>query len=343
MPEVGFDQPQKIESKRALAEKKLGFFPLDEINKDDKGQIRIIEGLNGPIAFSSSKGIRYKDFNEDIQYLNTWSNFFASIDGMGGMGEPGAGRKAAFILAEEIQKGINKGQEMKQIHLNAHFQLKRNGVGEGGACFLTAQIKGRTLEIHQAGDVRAVVIKKNGQILETKDECLPHQKHTVYNCLQGDYLGKMTTEEFPLEEGDRVVIASDGVWDNFYLEKDSPQRESTENLVKLIKNQPLKAAANIITNWLKIKMSSPEGKPDNYNFIIYDFVKPPRKNLTLAEAENLREVLLSFDRITGLQGSKQFFSPEALKSVVKRFFTGELTANHLTRSEGLREKILQLA
>ena len=341
MPEIGLDQPQKNNEK--VLKEKLLFTSFDEINKDEKGQIRFIEGLNGPIAFSSSKGIRYKPINEDVQYLNTWSNFFASIDGMGGAGKEGSGLKAASILAEEMKKGLNKGENIKNIHLNAHHQMAKDHLNEGGACFLTAQIKNDVLETNQAGDVRAIIIKKNGGIYETKDECLPQKRNIVYNCLQGNRLGEITSCKFPLNPGDRIVIASDGVWDNFYYTKNSSQKESTENLVKLIKNQPLKAAVNMLTNWLKIKMFSKEGKPDNYNFIIYDFVKPARYNLNLRNAQNIREILLSFDRHKGIQGSSQFYPAEQLKIIIKRFFNGELNKNHLTRNEGLREKVLQLA
>ncbi len=341
MAEVGFDQLKK--NREVSFKEMLLFSPLDEINKDETGQIRFVEGLNGPIAFLSSKGINYKPFNEDIQYLNNWSNFFASIDGMGGMGKEGSGRKAAFILAEEMKKGTNESQNIKKIHLKAHYQMRANHLGEGGVCYLTAQIKNNTLETNQAGDVRAVIIKKNGQIFETQDECLPNKKNTVYNYIQGNSLGKITSHKFPLEVGDRLVIASDGVWDNFYSSKNSLQEESTKNLASLIKDKSIREAINLLNHYLKNRMSSGKGKPDNYNLIIYDFVKPTRGNLNLNNAQNIRELLLSFDHLKGIQGSSQYYSPEQLKSIVKRFFNGELTKNHLTRSGDLREKVLQLS
>ncbi len=341
MAKLGFDKSKKITE--SFSRERLLFSTLDEINQDETGQLRFIEGLNGPIAFSSSKGYRYKSFNEDLQYINTWSNFFVSIDGMGGMGKEGDGKKAALIFAQEIKKGLDRGEEISEIHKKAHLQMKEKQIEDGGVCFLAARIKNNFLETFQAGDVRAVIIKKNGKFYETKDECLSYKKNVVYNCLQGNNPGEITYQKFPLDVGDRIVIASDGVWDNFYYAKDSPQKESTAMVVKLIKNENIKAAANMLKNFLRVNMSSSHGKPDNYNFIIYDYLKPPSRHLNLRDAQNIRELILSLDKAKGIQGSQQYYPSEVLKSIIKRFFNGELTEKYLTRSEGLREKVLKLA
>jgi len=68
-----------------------------------------------------------------------------------------------------------------------------------------------------------------------------------------------------LSEGDRIIAASDGLWDNF------PSQE----VYRLVKGKSPQEAMAILNKKVKRAMAS-GGKRDNLNIIIYDF-RPDEK------------------------------------------------------------------
>jgi len=63
-----------------------------------------------------------------------------------------------------------------------------------------------------------------------------------------------------LSEGDRIIAASDGLWDNF----------SSQEVYRLVKGKSSQEAMAILNKKVKRAMAS-GGKRDNLNIIIYDF------------------------------------------------------------------------
>lgn len=239
------------------------FDDVDEISSNRLDDPKIIKGQNGQIAYGTDEGVG-KPVNEDAIVINTQANAFAVIDGIGG---EGMGEKAAGILAEEIQKGLEEATDYRAIQKNAHLRMKDEGIGSGGACYVLAKIEGQKLKIAQAGDVRLVVIDKDDNLkFGTVDENQAEKgkRNVVTNYVGGDEPGETTACETTLDEGDRIIIASDGLWDNL----------ESQQVANLTEDQPIEVAIRQLNKTAKDRMQK-GGKPDNISVMIahFDHVK----------------------------------------------------------------------
>jgi len=163
--------------------------------------------------------------------------------------------------------GIGEDQSFKEIQHQAHLAMRKKG--QGGTCYVAGKIietdSGAVLEVAQAGDSRLVVLDEEGIKLTTKDENNPRKKSEVTNFVSYGYQGRTTTHRFRLEPGDRIIAASDGLWDNF----------SSEEVYRLTREKSPQEAMAVLNKRLRTVMIS-GGKPDNLNIIIYDF-RPEEK------------------------------------------------------------------
>jgi len=223
-----------------------------------------LETRNGWIVAGTDEGVGYKRVNEDGIAINTEKEAFVSIDGVGGKS---GGREAKDILSEAFLVGIKDDRSFRDIQRQAHLAMKERG--QGAACYVAGRIvedyKGAVLEVAQAGDERLVVLDERGIKFATKDENNPKKKNKVFNFVGYNYQGKTTVYRLRLSEGDRIIAASDGLWDNF------PSQE----VYRLVKGKSPQEAMAILNKKVKRAMAS-GGKRDNLNIIIYDF-RPDEK------------------------------------------------------------------
>lgn len=243
--------------------------PVDEIASNRLDAPKVVQGKHGRIAYGTDEGIAKRldkpNRNEDAVVINTEANAFASIDGMGGTAR---GQRAAQILAEEIQKGFRDGIDPETIQVMAHRRMEAEGMYESGACYVSGKITGNRLDIAQAGDVRLIIIGRDGKVrFATRDEGIGA---VVSNAVQGHSAGKTTRSSCELQPGDRIIAASDGLWDNL----------SSEQVASMIDGRSSEDAIMILNEATRKKMKdraagrSNEGKPDNMNIIIYDYENP---------------------------------------------------------------------
>ena len=249
------------EATAEITKSRVSYNPIDEIPRNRLDTPRVVKGRNGKIAFGTDEGIGYKPVNEDAIFINTKANVFASIDGMGGMGK---GDRAAQILAQEIQRGVRGRSSIQRIISGASNRMAKEGVGKGGACYIVGHIGENILNIYQAGDVKLIVVGRMGNVrFETEDEGMGSK---VFNCVQGTNAGEITKSKVRLNIGDRIVVASDGLWDNY----------SPKQIAGYVHNKEIKQAISGINRSVKDLMKSRRGKPDNINIIIYDFERSTR-------------------------------------------------------------------
>ena len=224
-----------------------------------------IKTKNGRIVAGTDEGVGYKDVNEDGVAINTVKEAFICIDGIGGYG---GGQEAKNILSEAFLAGVRDGYSFEEIQHKAHLAMRERGFG--GACYVAGRItedrEGAVLEVAQAGDVRLVVLGEKGVKSATQDENNPQKKNMVFNFVSHDYQGKTTTCRFVLKEGDRIIAASDGLWDNL----------TSQNVYSLVKGKSPREAMAVLNKRVKKAMAS-DGKPDNLSIVIYDF-RPEEKN-----------------------------------------------------------------
>lgn len=62
----------------------------------------------------------------------------------------------------------------------------------------------------------------------------------------------------------------------------------------------------------------------------------------ISESNDFEELYKTIYRSGGLQSTKDFFTPDKLKSIIDRARKGEIDTNHITRTGGLRERVEDL-
>lgn len=188
------------------------------------------------IAAASDKGILYKDHNEDRVVVNPEIEFYAVVDGMGGYKN---GDVAAQIIADQllalpdnIHSAIEKASNAIDLAINQGTIIDNNS----GAVFISAKINRSAgkidLEYSYVGDCALIVLNNNGGVkhigkkdsfvssmvemeIITPDEALYHPNRSVV-IKQVDRDSKdFHTEKLQISVGDRVILMSDGIDDNF--------------------------------------------------------------------------------------------------------------------------------
>lgn len=218
----------KTNLREVLSVNKLRKLPSNGIVPEGFDKPVSARGKNCILTAATDKGIDYKDWNEDAVVIVPDHDAGAVIDGMGGMGKTGSGKEAARILGETIRDGFRKGASPSQSQRTAAARMNREGLGTGGACYVSWQLKGnaqsRELEVAQAGDCRLVVFGADGSIkFSTTDESQMvdiggRSIETVTNAVGGDDPGITTLNRVSVTRGDRIVAGSDGIWKNIPVE-----------------------------------------------------------------------------------------------------------------------------
>lgn len=236
------------------------------------------------IAAGSDKGENYKNRNEDRVLVIPDIEFFAVADGMGGYGD---GDKAAQILTEELLKNPT---DIQTAINSASYRIEKEAVSQATAAFVSARIvrteNGINLEYHYSGDCELLILDKNGNIKTigkqdslvqilvdqgaiTEDEGLYHPRRNVAagGIAAGQKYRKYKSEEvLNLSPGDRIILMSDGIADNFTHSEITSliRNQNSENAIKTLEkatSERMKNANDIIYR---------TEVPYNPNFDFYD-------------------------------------------------------------------------
>lgn len=183
----------------------------------------------GELVFYTNQGIGYKGHNEDALVIAPRKGKFYVLDGLGGSNNGTLAAKIgavkiAELLALDENSDILKNPAVMQECLHealcnselAQETILSNGSPSGFA-YAGISILGEKLDIVWAGDVRVLVIRKGRVVFATVDEG-PREwifRHIVTNDVSWKSAGQTTTENFKLQDGDIVVVATDGFTDNF--------------------------------------------------------------------------------------------------------------------------------
>ena len=216
-------------------------------------------------------GINYKDHNEDRIAVNPGNGFVAVVDGMGGHKN---GDKAAEILADSLAKypsdpemAVTKArEEMRQI------EWDKNHGGEPGAVFVSSRVREtangkKVLDVVHAGDARIIIVGSSGEVrfaskddsnvqglvdlgVLTPDHALYYDNRSdVQNAIMGSRGYRLNKQSIELKRGDRVILGSDGIFDNLTNEEvaelAAPGFATAGEAVKLISSETGKRMVNI--------------------------------------------------------------------------------------------------
>lgn len=148
-------------------------------------------------------------------------------------------------------------QKIKEMHndneLALFYEKYKKTVLAPGLCYAGIQVTDNNLDIYRVGDVRVIVIDKDGKVRATKDEAHPVYKNIVLNAAMGWKSGNTNHYRFGrLHAGDRVVICSDGATDNF----EGTEDEVNDKIAQIVHGKSLYDAENELFNHCKKTMKN---------------------------------------------------------------------------------------
>jgi len=265
----------------------------NKIRNNQNGEIEMVL-REGRVAAFTSHGLFYKDRNEDALLIVPERRVMAVLDGMGGhIG----GNIASGIVVDFLEYGLKTGMSLEraiEFANEAVLQRTRNdprlgGMHAMGTTLVSAEIKGNTLKTVHSGDSKLLVIRQGKIVHESEDhtngqdllreglvdlEMAHALNHILSRSLGCDSIfanRDLNRSEITLMKGDRVVMASDGITDNFFS-KDFSLGELAQLASQGSPEQALHLLYNTTTDRIR-KGILPDGRPakaDNLTLMIYE-------------------------------------------------------------------------
>lgn len=248
-----------------------------------------------PAVAVSEVGIDYKPRNEDAFLMMPEHKVMALADGMGGHV---AGHVASGIAVDFFESAIHRGHDLENaivfandaILTRARSDSRLGGMHPMGCTFAAVQIRHTLLKTAHVGDTKVMVVHDGDILFETMDhtqgqELLREElvdeatalelNHILNRCIGLDSMRPnrdVETSTVTLMPGDRILLATDGVTDNFF-----DKRLSLEELAELACSGSLTQAAELIVEECQQRMrlgNLPDGrraKCDNLSLALVEF------------------------------------------------------------------------
>lgn len=248
-----------------------------------------------PALAVTELGVGYKDCNEDAFLIIPSEKIVALADGMGGHV---GGNVASCIAIDFFEYGIKQGKELeKAISLSNDAILARSkndphlgGMHPMGCTFAAIQIKHSLLRVAHVGDTKVIVIRDGQIVFQTQDHTQGQQllqeglvdnltafelNHILNRCLGLDKMQPqrdVATNSITLEPGDRIVLLTDGISDNFYDFK-----FRLDKVAEMVCQGSLSQAADLLVGAcynLMVAQNLPGGrlpKPDNISLAMVEY------------------------------------------------------------------------
>jgi serine/threonine protein phosphatase PrpC len=251
------------------------------------GGIRF-EQPNGQFGVYTHRAPDKETENEDsalVVHADNGVSVLAVADGMGGsMLGAQASATAIHALAASLEQAGCQAASLREAILNGFEQANRQvvefAVG-AGTTLAAVEIQGRTIRPYHVGDSAILVTGQRGKVklftishspvgyaLESgmlqEAEAINHEeRHVVSNFVGTAAMRIEVGAPLDLAANDTVLIASDGLFDNFALEE----------IVALVRKGALQNAISNLVNACRDRMCSPASghpsKPDDLTFILY--------------------------------------------------------------------------
>lgn len=232
------------------------------------------QGRCGVFVSGTDPGFGYENrnknkANEDSSVVDSERDAYVVLDAMGGSPRtPGYylyGDVAAGLCAEALRDGFAEENTFEEIQSDMHRRLKEANLAENGVCFLAFRIEGKVLHFAYAGDARLTIIGKEGKVRYRTRPNHNEQNHDfVKGPVTGLDVGQLISGSVELQEGDRVLVYSDGIDENL----------SPEEIAELIHGKSTVEAYRAIADETERLMTSGQGKPDNRSLLLYDIETP---------------------------------------------------------------------
>ena len=205
------------------------------IDPDALPQIEVY-GLSdvGKVREDNQDSIRY--FQPDDPAMSFHGHTVALADGMGGYEQGGLASATALEVFFDAVYGSTSSQPMpklKQAVQNANLgvfqKAQRMGAVRMGTTLTAANLVGSQLFVAHIGDSRLYLVRDGkatcltndhttvGDLVRMRvlspDKVRTHNQRSILNkCLGIDMFVQPDVTQFPMQEGDVLILCSDGVW-----------------------------------------------------------------------------------------------------------------------------------
>lgn len=244
--------------------------------------------LEGTAAVFSTRAPTKDGPNEDAAaalHFDDRSGVLIVCDGVGG--SP-AGRHASRLGIEGMEAHLRSAADteasLRDAILNGIESANRSvlELSQGAATTMAVvELQGRTIRPYHVGDSAILVVGQRGRVrLQTiahspvgyavesglldENEAVHHeQRHVVSNVIGSGDMRIEVGSSLELARRDTVLLASDGLFDNFYIDE----------IVTMIRKGDLHSVAKKLVEHARSRMVTQEesrpGKPDDLTFILY--------------------------------------------------------------------------
>ncbi|MCB1213956.1 MAG: SpoIIE family protein phosphatase [Deltaproteobacteria bacterium] len=249
-----------------------------------KGQM----GEHPYLAFTHP-GEGYKNQNEDGILLQNKQKMLILSDGMGGLSK---GYAASGVVLDFLEKALNEDKDPLQAAIQAQEALLARSKLEKilgqpstlGCTLVMAQIAEGYVQIWHMGDSKAMVIREGKILSQTQDhskgqelfykrlvneETARQLGHILSRGLgdsEQDLNQYMEKTRIPLQEGDRLLLATDGITDNYF-----GKSFDLSSLAQAASLPSLEESLDHIQQNCLEKMRLGIGKPDNLRLALLDY------------------------------------------------------------------------
>jgi serine/threonine protein phosphatase PrpC len=225
--------------------------------------------------------------NEDaaaVLPFGTEGCVLAVADGVGGApGGAEASRLAVRSLRKAVQTALERGLDHRTAVLDGIEQANRAlAEGAGGATTIAVvHVERDTARPYHVGDSDVLVVGQRGKIkhqsiphgpvgyaveagLLDEGEAMVHEaRHVVTNVVGSAGMRIEIGPAVRLAPRDTVLLATDGLWDNLFLEE----------IVEIVRRGPLDASARRLVVQARERMASESAarpsKPDDLTFVLF--------------------------------------------------------------------------
>jgi len=262
---------------------------MDEIFLEaEMDSVQIREFLGGMAAVFSIRSPAKSTPNEDVAAIlgfDEEAGLLVICDGVGGSPLGGvAARVATEEIQAHLQSAAGSGQSLREAILNGLESANRMvlGLGQGAATTIAlAEFQAGSVRPYHVGDSVVLITGQRGRMrLQTiahspvgyavesglldENEAVHHaERHLVSNVVGAPEMRIDMGPGIELRPRDTVLVASDGLFDNLYVEE----------IVNVVRAGPLERVANELARQCLSRMNAPEGaplsKPDDLSFILF--------------------------------------------------------------------------
>lgn len=245
-----------------------------------------LELQHGLISVRSVRGPDKDGPNEDAAAVIPVGDsiVLAVADGVGG--SPG-GNDASATAVETLRRSLAKLSEtdaLREAILNAVEKANERILTSGkrsATTLVVAEITRQQLRCYHVGDSELIAVGQRGRIkqriiphsptgfaveagLLDEEEAVQHeQRHVLFNVIGAPNMRVDISSGLDLALRDTVLLTSDGVLDNLYLDE----------IVQIIRAGPLRRAADRLIEAARDRMANSKGpdpsKPDDATIILY--------------------------------------------------------------------------